>query len=151
MSAGAVGAAPALCKVDGCGLPVKARRMCSKHYQRWLPANPDIRMDAMKRKWILAALPARTDQICEETGLEVQAVRRNLAKLKEEGLAFISGYDSPDVTGSKFMPVWSSGSGKNAVLTKRMRLEQRRKTQRKNRAKLGGMRAGWVGPLGIRA
>lgn len=24
------------CSVDGCGLPIKARRWCSKHYQRWI-------------------------------------------------------------------------------------------------------------------
>lgn len=130
-------------------MPVRARNMCSKHYQRWVAANPELRMNAMIRKSILAALPAYWHQICEETGLEIQAVKRHLKLMQAEGAVHVGSYDPPDEANRRWKKIWHAGPGMNARVTERMRVEQRRKAQRKKHKHRTFSKLGWLGALGV--
>jgi hypothetical protein len=124
--------------------------MCSKHYQRWLSANPDLRTNVQMRKAIIDALPARIHQIVEEAGIDIQAVKRHLKAMQEAGEAHIGKFDPPDVTGYKWEAVWQAGPGKNARVTERMRIEYRCKRQRRAHKRRAVAKLGWVGALGVR-
>jgi hypothetical protein len=104
----------------------------------------------MLRKAILDATPGRMHQICKESGIDIQAVKRHLKAMQEEGVAHIERFDPPDVTGYKWEAVWQAGPGPNARITEKMRIEYRCKRQRRAHKRRAVTKLGWIGALGVK-
>lgn len=105
--------------------------MCRSHYRKWLAAFPEARIATQTRAAVLALLPATQQKIIGDTGFAPQTVKRTLDALRAESAIHVGDFDPPTARGLKFVPVYVYGPGEDAVLTKKMQRDQRRKTVRK--------------------
>lgn len=153
MSAGAVGAAPVVCKTDWCSNPSLSRGMCGNCYSRWRRANPGLRIHRLNEDLIEELLPSRAKALAEKSGLDYNTVRAVLIRLHKAGRAKIGHWDPPHVTGDKFLAVWVVGKGVHARKPgKQKRHDYGNKTRRERVARQQGRlapppTASWMGPL----
>lgn len=147
---------PALCKKEGCTRNVRARGMCVTHYKQWSQANKEVRTYLTTRRLVLECLPGKLAEIAAESGLDLTTVRLHINAAHKAGAVFIARFDPPNVTGSRWLPIWQEGPGKDAVLSAKTRKRYRQDTQNRNRA-IGKMlkrslpdgKANWATPLGM--
>lgn len=114
------------CNHPGCGGALVARGLCGIHYRAALAANPNLRMQTQTRNTVREQLPALHSTIMAQTGLCSETVKRTLQWLRDNGQAHIGSYDPPS-GGSNFQPVYALGPGEDAVLTRQMQREHRRR------------------------
>lgn len=117
--------------------------MCDSHYVMWLVKmkksglkkpleRPDARM--------LAAMPGTYEQISEVTGNGPQWTQKIVRELHQSGKAHISDYLPPqNIRGSRWIPIFSAGKGKDAVVTEQQKkdhmLARRRELYEKSHGK----------------
>lgn len=113
------------CKTEGCARIVQARGMCNRHYKVWQRATTMSLAPIDTCQLILDAMPGTHQQLARETGFCYDTVLRKVRQLRDEGRAHIGDIEHPvtGMNGTKFMPVFWAGPGKDKVITRSMRVK----------------------------
>jgi hypothetical protein len=146
MSAGAMTAAPRVCRVPGCTRSWIARGMCPTHWKQW-SKRTTVRQEATTLQTVEDCLPAHLNEIVAQSGLAPQTVKFTLDKLHKLGRARIGSYLAPTSQGTNWHAVWAPGKGSHVKLTEEMRREHRRERNRISHALRRAKSIGWASQL----
>lgn len=106
-----------------CSRPARARGLCPAHHQQFSRDNPELRVMAIMRRAILAAMPATRTELAEKVGCDLETIRRWIPWLTQEKAIHIGSHRAPDKKGSRWVPVFHAGRGKDVVLTPEIKRE----------------------------
>jgi hypothetical protein len=122
------------CTHPGCDGAPSALGLCRRHYRVRLVTQPIANPKPETVELILASLPALKSKILADTGLSDQTLQRYIKRMRADEQMHIGRFKTPKVKGEKFLPIYYAGKGKDAVLGELKRLNQTRRTRRRNYA-----------------